>query len=227
MKAELVLCIALLSASASCQSQPTTTATTPGKCSVSNTGSNNTFTINCRDDKAQGQAILKIVNEILAHQLDTNTVMSKLDELEQVMKNSALHWKLEPAKVDTLTSAFKANVSPGCVVSVATDSDSKDLATQLCEAGRTSNRPMPCMGPGFGNVSTPLLNSTNNAGVVGLGCYADAPKNASLLAVRKSLATVGLECEYKGTVFKVGQLSLCTGGPSTTVVVGNMPAKSK
>ena len=136
-------------------------------------------------------------------------------------------WKLDQKHLDTLTSAFKANLPPGCVVSVATDGDSKDLATQLCGAGRTSNEAMLCAGPGFGNISTPFLNSTNNAGVVGLGCYADDPKNPSLLAVQKSLAAVGLECEYKGTVFKVGQLSICTGGSSTTVVVGNMPAKSR
>jgi hypothetical protein len=228
MKATALLFFLLaLNICVSGQSQPSTTATTPGNCSVANTGSNNTFTINCKDDKAQGQAILKIVNEILAHQLDTNTVMSKLNELEQVVKKNALHWKLEPAQIDTLTAAFKANVAPACVISAASDADSKDLAAQLCRIGRISNPPMMCVGPGLGSQVSTLDQAAVAGEVVGIGCYASQPNNRYLHAVQKSLATVDLPCEYKGVTFKAGQIGVCVGGEGAVVVVGNLPPKSK
>jgi hypothetical protein len=44
--------------------------------------------MNCGIGKEQGAALVKIVNKILANQLDTNSVMSKLDELEKVEKGN-------------------------------------------------------------------------------------------------------------------------------------------
>src|ERR1700682_3389439 len=66
-----------------CWSQTTTTgkAETKGSCSPAVTGSDNTFTIHCGIDKAQGQKMLNILNKILANQLDPDAVMAKLDEI--------------------------------------------------------------------------------------------------------------------------------------------------
>jgi hypothetical protein len=141
----------------------------------------------------------------------------------QITYNGPPSWKLDATGRETLRSSF----APSCVVSVATDSDSKDLAGQLCESGRANNKGMVCTGPGFGNISAPFLNATDNAGIAGLGCYADDPSNPSLLRVQKSLAGVGLQCEYKGVAFSVNGLGFCVGGSGTTVVVGNMPIKRR
>jgi hypothetical protein len=64
----------------SAQSQPPSVQT-KGACSPVATGDNNTFTINCGIGKAQGDQMLKILNKILANQLDTDAVMAKLDEI--------------------------------------------------------------------------------------------------------------------------------------------------
>jgi hypothetical protein len=105
-KAAFLFCITW-NISAFGQSQPTTTLTTPGKCSVSNTGSNNTITINCGDDKAEGDAFRKIVNRIVVNRLDTKAVLLKLDEIERAQKKNeeqlfqSLQGRLFPANDPT------------------------------------------------------------------------------------------------------------------------------
>jgi hypothetical protein len=64
-----------------CQTTSTGNATSSGPCSPANTGNKNTFTIKCGIDQKQGQEMLSIMNKILANQLDTNAVMTKLDEI--------------------------------------------------------------------------------------------------------------------------------------------------
>ena len=61
--------ILLFSLSVSGQ-QSTGAAETKGMCSPANTGNNNTFNITCGIGKQQGDALLKILNKILADQLD-------------------------------------------------------------------------------------------------------------------------------------------------------------
>jgi len=63
--------------------QQTGAATTKGTCSPATTGNNNTFTFNCGIGKEQGQAILGIVNRILANQIDPAAVMAKLDDIQR------------------------------------------------------------------------------------------------------------------------------------------------
>jgi hypothetical protein len=83
MKLLLPVCF-LLSFSAMAQSQSTTgTATTKGACSPANTGNKNTFIITCGIGRVQGDQMLKILNKILADQIDPNAVMAKLNEIEQ------------------------------------------------------------------------------------------------------------------------------------------------
>jgi hypothetical protein len=138
-------------------------------------------------------------------------------------------WKLDQTKIETLTSAFEANAPPGCVISVAGDSDSRDLAVQLCSTAKVSNPRMPCMGPGLDSDLTTLDRAAVAGEVLALGCYADTPFNPYLLAVQKALGTVGLSCEYKGATFTVpaSRQSLCVGGKGAVIVVGKMPAKAK
>src|SRR5450631_1028729 len=66
-----------------CWSQTPTTgkAETKGSCSPAVTGSNNQFKITCQGTgKDQGEALLKILNQILASQLDANVVLKQLQE---------------------------------------------------------------------------------------------------------------------------------------------------
>jgi hypothetical protein len=58
-------------------------ATTRGTCSPANSGNNNTFTINCGIGKDQGDKMLAILNRILSSQIDPDTVMTKLDEIQK------------------------------------------------------------------------------------------------------------------------------------------------
>lgn len=64
------------------QVRPTGPATTTNSvCSQANTGNNNTFNITCGIGKQQGEQMLKILNQVLANQLDPDAVMAKLDEI--------------------------------------------------------------------------------------------------------------------------------------------------
>ncbi len=80
-----VLCLLLMLTALPCKSQkPTTTgdATTTGPCSPAVTGNNNQFNINCQGiSKEQGTKMLRILNKILANQVDPEAVMAKLDEI--------------------------------------------------------------------------------------------------------------------------------------------------
>ena len=138
-------------------------------------------------------------------------------------------WKLDQKKIDTLTSEFESNAPPGCVISVAGDSDSRDLAVQLCRIARVSNPQMPCMGPGLDSEVTTLDRAAVAGEVLGMGCYANTPGNPYLLAVQKALSAVDLSCEYKGVTFTApaSRQSLCVGGKGAVIVIGNMPAKAK
>ena len=60
-------------------------ANTNGPCSPAVTGNNNQFTIRCDGvSKAEGDKILAVMNKILANQLDTVTVLKKLDEILKI-----------------------------------------------------------------------------------------------------------------------------------------------
>ena len=66
--------------------QPKPSIETTGPCSPIATGNNNTFNITCGIGKQQGDALLKIMNKILASQLDLDAVMKKLDEIGKDVK---------------------------------------------------------------------------------------------------------------------------------------------
>ena len=75
--------LATVGVAAFCHGQSSGTATTKGACSPAVSGNKNTFTIKCGIDEEQGKQILAILNKLLADQLDTKTVMAKLDELAE------------------------------------------------------------------------------------------------------------------------------------------------
>lgn len=82
MRRVLFLCIAIsFPALTHAQGGGTGAAAATGTCDVANSGSQNTFTINCGVGKEQGQKILAILNKILSKQLDPDAVMAKLDEI--------------------------------------------------------------------------------------------------------------------------------------------------
>ena len=56
-------------------------ATTSGTCSLANSGQIGTVKYTCGIGARQGAEILKILNKILANQLDPEAVMKKLDEI--------------------------------------------------------------------------------------------------------------------------------------------------
>lgn len=133
-------------------------------------------------------------------------------------------WKLNQTNLANLSAAFAKGYHPSCVISVASDSDSKDLAVQLCKAAGGRNV-ISCTGPGMGDSISPLENAAANDEIHGLGCYADNAQDSSLIGTMASLGSVGLRCEYRGTTFSTGGAGFCVGGTGTVLVVGNMPAK--
>ena len=82
------LCV-VLSLHAVGAAQSTGGAIAPGICSVANTGRKNIFNINCGIGREQGRKLLKIVNKIVANQLDSDAVMVKLDEIIANQKEEA------------------------------------------------------------------------------------------------------------------------------------------
>ena len=84
---KILVPILFLAASPYGQGQVSGPAITRGSCSPANTGNNNTFTIACGIGKEQGDALLQIINKILANQLDPNTVMTKLDEISSGVRD--------------------------------------------------------------------------------------------------------------------------------------------
>jgi hypothetical protein len=120
-------------------------------------------------------------------------------------------WKLDDKHFDNLALDFKRKARPSCVISAASDSDSQDLAKQLCRAVSGGGH-STCVGPGLGNYVSPLEDAATSGEVLGLGCYADSPENTSLVSIKDSLSEVDLGCEYRGKTFSVHGVSFCTGG---------------
>ncbi|MEX2302063.1 MAG: hypothetical protein WD733_14080 [Bryobacterales bacterium] len=77
----MIVALILLSTVALAQETVTGPATTKGTCSPANTGHITTFTFVCGIGKEQGEQMLRILNRILAEQLDPSIVMEKLDEI--------------------------------------------------------------------------------------------------------------------------------------------------
>jgi hypothetical protein len=69
------------------QTKATGEAKTAGPCSPAVTGSNNKFQITCKIDEKQGQKMVDILNRILSNQLDPDTVMAKLEEINNGVKD--------------------------------------------------------------------------------------------------------------------------------------------
>jgi hypothetical protein len=78
MKLTFILWL-VVTAAGFAQSQANGSASTTGKCSVANTGSKNTFTINCGIDKVEGAKIVSLLNRVLATRPDSEAIMQKLD----------------------------------------------------------------------------------------------------------------------------------------------------
>ncbi len=72
---KIMASLLVIAASAFAQPQPAIRAETKGACSPANTGNNNTFNITCGIGRAQGDQMIKILNTILANQLDTGAVL--------------------------------------------------------------------------------------------------------------------------------------------------------
>jgi hypothetical protein len=106
---KLMASLWLVGISACAQQQPAIRAETKGACSPANTGDNNTFNISCGIGKAQGDQMIKILNKILAHQLEPVAVMEKLDEiLKEVGKRH-----LTETQIGDLNTFAKSEFNPG------------------------------------------------------------------------------------------------------------------
>jgi hypothetical protein len=195
-----------------CCSQTTTTgqAETTGACSPANTGNNNTFTINCGIGKEQGAALLKIVNKVLANQLDTNAVMDKLDELEKVMKSSALRSRvLSPEKLQAFADALSK--APGGVLRVIPAGSGEDifpLEKQLCSAAHEKGWATAC--------PTSRNSEIGSADVEGFECYSHDWTAKDAVAFKEAMKAADLACRYIPQGYDLGMLG--TGG--VTVLIG-------
>lgn len=211
------LILALLIATP-CWSQKTTTgqAETTGLCSPAVTGSSNTFSINCGIGKEQGSALLKIVNKILANQLDINAVMSKLDELEQVMKNSTLHSRvLSPEKLKAFTDAL--GKAPGGILRIIPAGSGEDifpLEKQLCDAAGQKGWVTAC--------PTSRNSEMGSADVEGFECYSQDWNAKDALAFKEAMKAADLTCRYIPQRYNFGGVVLLgTGG--VTILIGRHP----
>jgi len=187
MKTELALCLALMSGSARTQTQ---SATAPGTCSVANTGSNSTITITCGDNTVERDALLKIVKKILARQLDTDAVMAKLDELEQVVKDNTLYSRvMTPEKLKAFVDAL--GKLPPTIINVFPAGAGEDifpLAKQICDAVRQYHWPSAC----------PLNRNAmvGDVDIEGIECYAPDWATKETVGFQEAMKAGGLQCKY-------------------------------
>jgi hypothetical protein len=159
-----------------CWSQATTTgkATTSGSCSPANTGSGNSFIMKCGIGQKQGQEMLNILNKILANKLDTNLVMTKLDEIQKAMNgrpnvsapngiaigggtvsNPTVNNFVPPARRlseeqrEILVSCLKTVPGKFTVSAIANSGEAyryaQDWSEVLSSAGWTNEQPVPVM----------------------------------------------------------------------------------
>ena len=98
-------------------------ATASGNCGIANTGSGNTFNISCGIGKQQGEALLKIINKILANQIDPEAVMKKLDEILHAVNPNL------PAKTYFCNGQWKT-VGPSATAALSVDVGGDDKAFQ-------------------------------------------------------------------------------------------------
>jgi len=157
------------------QAQSGTTATSTGKCSVANSGSNNTFTINCGIGKAEGDALLKIMNKILRNQLELLNSIPR----SRVMK---------PEKLGEFMSALCTTHGIIRVVPATSAEDAFRLEQQICAAAQHCKWAYGC--PNGRNAEI------DNVDIEGLRCYSDNWNTKKAIALKSAMRAGGLECEY-------------------------------
>ncbi|MGD0403225.1 MAG: hypothetical protein ABSB66_08510 [Candidatus Acidiferrales bacterium] len=105
--------VLLLLVAMPCWCQSTTgNADASGPCTVANSGNNNTFTINCGIGKAQGETLLKIVNQILSNQTDLEQFRGKLDEILKNLNSIQKQVNPNAVKITYTKDGYKRTVSP-------------------------------------------------------------------------------------------------------------------
>jgi hypothetical protein len=81
---------------------------TTGACSPINTGNSNTFNITCGIGKQQGDALLKIINKILANQTDLIGFGGKLDEILKAVNTIATGRTLDSTQQRAIAAILSA-----------------------------------------------------------------------------------------------------------------------
>ncbi|MCX6590870.1 MAG: hypothetical protein NTZ56_05040 [Acidobacteria bacterium] len=146
-----VLALSLLFAvAAAAQPSPTGPATAKGACSPANTGNNNTFQINCGVGQEQGEALLRLLNQVLEKQIDPAQLMAKLDEIHNDVRNIKANqgW---PELTSKQLAQLEASLKPlaPMTVKVLVDNavpDSSRLARQLFSVFTKVGWPAPAPG---------------------------------------------------------------------------------
>jgi hypothetical protein len=160
----LMLCVVPLHA------QTTGTANTTGPCSPAVTGNNNQFMIKCDGvSKLEGDKILAVMNKILANQLDTATVLKKLDEIlktrplnqncpngicaggditgNPTVYNAAPQRRLSEEQKNALANCLRQNPGKFTVASLANNSEAHKYAEDWYEvftsADWSNEQPIP------------------------------------------------------------------------------------
>ncbi len=126
-----------------CGQNTTGNAETTGACSPAVLGNNNQVTINCQDvSKDQAARITSILNRILAKQIDPDTVMIKLDELEKLIQQYVKN-TTPPAGLPTVTRV----PSPPMGLVIATDGNwglaARGMAAQINNFLDSQGEPQP------------------------------------------------------------------------------------
>jgi hypothetical protein len=150
--------------------QTTGTANTVGPCSPAVTGNNNQFMIKCEGlTKLEGDKILAVMNKILANQLDTATVLKKLDEIQKTrplnqncpngicaggditgnptVYNAPPQRKLSAEQKNALANCLQQNPGKFTVASLANNSEAykyaQDWYDVFTSAHWTNEQPIP------------------------------------------------------------------------------------
>lgn len=164
---------------------------TPGPCSVAMFGNNNqVFTCQGLDKKTADQ-ILKIVNRIMANQLDPALVLAKLDEIQKAVgdiQRSTSQRRLTPEQKQALAKAL----SPVCLslptINVTASNGNQEAQRYAVDFVDALRR-----GGCKSDLSLPIPSLTPDVTGVRLGVRDLNGVDSSVQALKRALSNIGVQ----------------------------------
>lgn len=187
-----VLWMVLLIPLSTCAQTPSVVQGTQGPCSVAVSGNNNqVFTCQGIDKKTADQ-ILKIVNRIMANQLDPALVLAKLDDIQKAVgdiQRSTAQRRLTPEQKRGLVQALSPMCSSLPMISVTASNGNQeaqryalDFVDALRGGGCKSDLSLPI--PGLTPDVTGVLIGVRDLNSI----------DPAALALKKAILDAGVQC---------------------------------